>query len=73
MSAVTGIEYEKDDEGNNQYVRYDLSKYGNIVKPIIEYIEALNKQKEEADKQQFFKNMQQYFLERTAGKCLRAY
>ena len=36
MSEVSGIELEKDEAGNNSYVRIDLKKYGDMINPILQ-------------------------------------
>ena len=35
MAQVAGIQIEKDDMGNNTFVRINLKKYGDIINPIL--------------------------------------
>lgn len=32
---IKGIKFEKDANGNNRYVRFDLNKYGDILRPLL--------------------------------------
>ena len=35
MANVTGIRFEKDNQGVNRYIRIDLKKYGKEIEPFL--------------------------------------
>ena len=41
MARIAGIKIEKDIKGNPRYVRFDLRKHGEIIKPYLESIGAV--------------------------------
>jgi hypothetical protein len=41
MNTVQGIQFENDANGNQQYIRIDLEKYGNHLKPFLKKIGLL--------------------------------
>ncbi len=35
MAHIAGIQYEQDAYGNNTFVRIDLSRFGDIINPVL--------------------------------------
>jgi hypothetical protein len=35
MNTIPGITFEKDDSGNDRYIRIDLSKYAQLLRPFM--------------------------------------
>ena len=38
MDTIQGIQFENDANGNRQYIKIDLEKYGNQLKPFLKKI-----------------------------------
>ena len=41
MARVAGIKFEKNDKGDNRFVRIDLKKYGTDIQPFLEKVGAI--------------------------------
>lgn len=48
-SDLKGISFEKDSEGNNQYVRIEINRYAEELKPFFEKIGVSEKPKDWKD------------------------
>jgi hypothetical protein len=35
MNTISGITFEKDDSGNDRYIRIDLDKYAQLLRPFM--------------------------------------
>lgn len=49
MSRVAGIQFEKDSRGRMAYVRINLKKYGNEIKPFLSSVGAIDEDQFEKD------------------------
>ena len=52
MPQVEGIKFERDNQGNNRYVRIDLRKYGKEIEPFLQKLNLSNNERFEHDWEQ---------------------
>jgi len=52
MPQVEGIKFERDNQGNNRYVRIDLRKYGKEIEPFLQKLNLSNNEQFEHDWEQ---------------------
>jgi len=50
MAQISGIQFEKNTKGENTYIRINLKKFGNQLKPFLEQI-GVEKADDEFDKE----------------------